>query len=265
MEGGERPDGLAALALEAATAGAAAIAAVVRAGGVTVATKAGPGDLVTPADEASERAIIGRILRDRPGDAVLAEESGERAGGSGVRWVVDPLDGTVNFVHGRRDWGVAVAAEVDGALAAGAVCRPALRDWFAGAGGTAWGSAGRPEADRSRRLDEAMISVAMPAWQRRPSRALELLGGLVPHVRDFRRTGCAAIELTDLAAGALDAFIAFAPKPWDLLPGLAVALAAGARRATLATPEGELVVVAAPRLADELAALVGGLVGGDAR
>jgi myo-inositol-1(or 4)-monophosphatase len=261
MEDGGRPWAeLRALALAAARAGAAAIDAVARVGELDIAAKAGPGDLVTRADVASERAIIEHIRAERPHDAVLAEESGEHAGTSGVRWVVDPLDGTVNFVHGRRDWAVAVAAEVDGTLAAGAVFRPAHRDWFAGAGGEALGSAGPPLANRSRRLGEAIVSVAVPPWQNRRDHALSLLTGLLPHVRDFRRTGCAAVELTDLAVGALDAFIGFTPKPWDLLPGLAVALAAGARQARVATPSGDLVVVSAPALLDELVDRVEGAV-----
>jgi myo-inositol-1(or 4)-monophosphatase len=263
MEGGDGARaGLRALALEAAMAGAAAIGEVAGRGDLAISTKAGPHDLVTAADHAAERAILDRILRERPDDEVLAEESGAHAGTSGVRWVVDPLDGTVNFVHGRRDWAVAVAVEVDGGLAAGAVCRPAHRDWFAGAGAEAIGSEGPPRVDRARRLDEAIVTVAFPAWQDRPERALRLLAGLLPHVRDFRRSGCAAVELTDLAAGALDAFVGFTPKPWDLLPGLAIALAAGARDVRVPTPGGELVVVAAPALADDLAALADAVLSG---
>jgi myo-inositol-1(or 4)-monophosphatase len=263
MEGNAAaPEELRELALEAALAGAGAIDAVVRGGALEVAGKTSPDDLVTSADTASERAVVESLLRRRPGDAVLAEESGERAGDSGVRWVVDPLDGTMNFVHGRRDWAVAVAAEVGGTLAAGAVCRPAHGDWFAAAGDQARGSAGPLRLEHGRPLAEAIVAVAMPVWQPRRERALRLLAGLLPHVRDFRRTGCAAVELTDIAAGALDGFVTFTPLPWDLLPGQAIATAAGARSARVATTAGELVVVAAPSLAADLVSLVTDLSAG---
>src|ERR1022692_926751 len=106
---------------------------------VVVGTKSSPTDIVTEMDQASERLIRDRIAAERPGDSVLGEEGGQTGAGSLVRWIVDPLDGTVNYLYGLPDWAVSIAAEVGGRVQAGAVCVP-RRDFLYGAtlGGGAW-------------------------------------------------------------------------------------------------------------------------------
>ncbi len=123
----ERP--LAGLALRAARAGAAAIAGVVARGEVRPDVKTGAHDLVTTADRASEAAIIEVIRAERLDDAILGEESGAHPGSSGTRWLVDPLDGTANFVYGRSDFAVSVGVESAGAIVAGAIIRPSDGRW----------------------------------------------------------------------------------------------------------------------------------------
>ena len=122
------------LALHAARAAVAAIHdiqtdAVIQHANVVAQHKSGTHDLVTAADRAAEAAIFSTILSARPDDAFLGEETGAHDGTSGTRWLVDPLDGTANFVHGRSDYAVSVAAEVDGRIEAGAIIRPVEGLW----------------------------------------------------------------------------------------------------------------------------------------
>ena len=123
------PVGLGDIALAAARAGSEAIARTVAAGGLRTDTKSTRQDLGTTADRASEAAIVDLLSRARPDDAILGEESGEHPGRSQVRWIVDPLDGTVNFIYGRAGWGVSVGAEVAGVATVGAIVCPADGRW----------------------------------------------------------------------------------------------------------------------------------------
>src|SRR5438552_1233580 len=122
-------DELAGLCVELAE-GAAARVRERGPGGLALATKSTATDLVTEADKATERWLVERLAVRRPGDAILGEEGGDRAGGSGVRWLLDPIDGTVNFVLGIPQFAVSVAAEVDGVVVAGAVCNPLSGETF---------------------------------------------------------------------------------------------------------------------------------------
>ncbi|MGH8859658.1 MAG: inositol monophosphatase family protein, partial [Jatrophihabitantaceae bacterium] len=126
-----------------------------------VTAKSTSTDLVTQVDRASERWLVERIRSDRPEDAVLGEEGGAREGRSGVRWVVDPIDGTVNFVLGLPQYAVSVAAEIDGEVVAGAVCNPASGELFrATRGGGAWledGAVHRLGGPRAIGLDRAVV------------------------------------------------------------------------------------------------------------
>ena len=142
-------DDAGALALRAAQAGATAIAAVVASGGVRTDFKSGGHDLVTTADKAAEAAVIEVIRAARPDDAILGEEGGAHPGTSGSRWLVDPLDGTANFVYGRADHAVSVGLETDGVITAGAIIRVSDGRWAAAAGGTA--SAGNHAGRHHRR------------------------------------------------------------------------------------------------------------------
>src|SRR5436305_8092327 len=115
---------------------------------LAVEAKSSPTDVVTAMDRESERYLVGELLRRRPGDAVLGEEGGDREGSTGVRWLVDPIDGTVNYLYGLPQYAVSVAAEVDGTVVAGAVHNPATGETFrAVAGGGAW-LAGQDGAER---------------------------------------------------------------------------------------------------------------------
>ena len=145
------------LALAAAQAGSNAILRELRGGDLRVETKSHDADFVTTADKAAEVAILRLVSAARPRDAVLAEESGMHAGDSGVRWLVDPLDGTMNFVHRRRDYAVSVGVERDGRMVAGAIVRPADGDWAAAGGGEAYARDTTPKMSDAVDLAEALV------------------------------------------------------------------------------------------------------------
>ncbi|MFL6073129.1 MAG: inositol monophosphatase family protein [Mycobacteriales bacterium] len=248
---------LAALAKRAADAGARAVADVVATGDLQVGTKRDANDLVTAADKAAEVAILEVLAAERPDDAVLGEETGAHDGTSGWRWLVDPIDGTVNFVHGRRDWAVSVGVEHDGAAVAGAVLRPAHGDWVAGEGGEAYGSAGPPAVSGVADLARALLSVGFPHPRDRRALAFTLVQELTPRIRDFRRVGSAACDLVTVATGELDAYLGIGMNPWDISGGHAVVLAAGGRCGYVTTGSGlEVFLAANPALYAELAALL---------
>lgn len=220
-------------------------------------TKSSPTDLVTAADRAAERLIVEGIRSVRPDDAVLAEEGGGRAGTSGIQWLVDPLDGTVNYVYGIPAYGVSIAAEAGGVTIAGAVydvTRDVLYDAALGGGSRANGlllhCAGT--------IDPGLSMVGTGFSYSATDRALQgrVLADLLPRVRDIRRFGAAALDLCAVGAGQLDAFYEAGLKPWDWAAGLLVATEAGAGAARFRTPIGEVLVVAAPGILERLVDLL---------
>lgn len=219
------------LALTAARSAAAAIASTTV---VDAHTKSAPHDLVTAADRAAEAAALATITAARPHDAVLGEETGARAGDTGVRWLIDPLDGTANFVHGRGEHAVSVGVEIDNRIVAGAVLRPSTGEWATGGAGTL--RRGRdtdpgPGITTTRRPAdhpaEALVTVGMPAPLADRRRVLLMLADLVGHVRGLRIMGCAAGDLLAVAQGSADAFVGFGLAPWDTAGGQALVEAAG--------------------------------------
>jgi myo-inositol-1(or 4)-monophosphatase len=231
-------------------------------------TKSSPTDVVTKMDRAAEALITERIRAVRPGDAVLGEEGGQ-AGQSqtGVRWVVDPLDGTVNYLYGLPHWAVSIAAEVDGVIVAGAVEAPVLGEtYLAWQGGGAWLRRPGQEALRLRctevaELAEALVGTGFGYDAGRRKVQGEVVAALLPLVRDIRRAGSAAVDLCMVAAGRVDAFYERGLNYWDYAAGGLVASEAGAVVGGLSgRPESTGMTVAAcpalyPRLADFLAEL----------
>ncbi len=253
----DMPTGLAAVALAAARAGVEALAPFLDGADLQVRAKTSPGDLVTAADQASEDAILAVLRAHRPDDAVLGEESGHHPGTSGLTWLVDPVDGTANFVHGRRDFAVSVGLERDGHPLAGVVYRPADGDWAAAEGAVSWSRTGTLGLRGTDRLGDALVGVGFPHGPRSQERTLELLDRLLPGVRDVRRIGSAACELLYVAAGALDAYVGVDLHPWDVAGGRALVRAAGGVCEQIRGFGGtELSVAANPVLAAELQELL---------
>jgi myo-inositol-1(or 4)-monophosphatase len=199
-----------------------------------VDVKSSPTDVVTAVDTATERLITSRLLEARPDDGLLGEEGAAREGTSGVRWVVDPIDGTVNFLYGLRGYAVSIAAEVDGVAVAGAVLDVPTGELFtATAGGGAFLSTPaepgpvRLSGNRPESLGQTLVATGFGyrVEQRRAQGAV--VAQLLPEVRDIRRYGCASLDLCAAAAGRVDAYYELDLKPWDHAAGALVAAEAG--------------------------------------
>ena len=227
---------------------AAELVRVRRRGHVDVAaTKTSPTDVVTEVDRASERLIYDRLLAARPSDGFLGEEGGSETSESGVTWVVDPIDGTVNFLYGIPRYAVSVAAQVDGEVTVGVVVDVTAGECFtAELGGGAFHDGAPIRVRPVVPLGERLVGTG---FSYRPDvRALQAraVAGLLLEVRDIRRAGAAALDLTSVAAGQLDGFVEEGLRPWDLAAGGLIAREAGARVEVHPGAGGLDLVVAAP-------------------
>jgi myo-inositol-1(or 4)-monophosphatase len=262
-----RPQELLEIAIEVARE-AAATARQMRAEGVSVAaTKSTATDVVTAADQAVERQVIDRLRQARPGDAVLGEEYGDgdgrpEPGAPRVRWIVDPIDGTVNYLYGLPYCAVSLAVEVDGAVVAGVVRNIFTgEEWTATAGGGAYRAGERLRCSTETDLGQALVATGFGYAPGRRAHQARVLAELIPYVRDIRRQGSAALDLCLVAEGRLDAYYEKGLNTWDHAAGGLVATEAGLRVAGLrGLPPGPDLVIAAPPalfgpLHDRLAAL----------
>ena len=240
-----------------------------------IGTKSSPTDVVTEMDQAAERLIRSRILAERPDDAILGEEGGQTGGEAPVRWIVDPLDGTVNYLYGLPDWAVSIAAEARGQVVAGVVCVPP-RDalYVAAAGSGAWRSSladvsrgvlprsGPAVPPRSQPLSctaDVPLSRALIATGFGYERARRLVQGrvlsaILPRVRDIRRNGACSVDLCSVAAGNVDGYYERGVQYWDIAAGTLIAREAGAVVGGLAgRPAGpSMTISAGPALFTEL-------------
>ena len=265
--GGELQDELLAIARAAAAAAAAELLARYDGPAQGVDTKSTATDPVSDADRAAERAIRTLLAERRPGDAILGEEEGETAatGASGVRWVVDPLDGTANYLFGYPQWSVSVACEdADGALA-GVVLDPLRGEELSAtrAGGLLLDGAPPPTVafhPRAETLDVALVATGFGYDAAVRTRQAEVLRRVLPRVRDVRRGGSAALDLAWTALGRCDAYYERGVKAWDVAAGGLLCRRAGLELHELAPRDGEPagLLAAPPALAGELLALVTG-------
>jgi myo-inositol-1(or 4)-monophosphatase len=228
------PDRLLALAVDVAREAAALVSRGRASAADDVDVKSSPVDVVTAVDRASEELVVGRLLAARPDDGVMGEEGADRAGTSGVRWVVDPIDGTVNFLYDLPAYAVSIAAEVDDEVRAGVVLNVATGELFTATtgGGAFVSSPSRPErvrlaGSRPASLEQALVATGFGyrVEQRRAQGAV--VAQLLPRVRDIRRYGSAALDLCSVAAGRVDAYYELGLKPWDHAAGALVAAEAG--------------------------------------
>ena len=251
------PDGridgreLADLALETARA-AAALVRDRATREVTVAdTKSSSVDVVTEADRASEE-LVRRLLRERrPDDGFLGEEESEEAGTSGVRWVIDPIDGTVNFLYGLPQYAVSIAAEWRGEVVAGVVVNAATGVEYVAhvsSGGTAEATRdGRPIGVRGPApLSQRLVATGFSYDASLRELQAQALVRLLPRVRDIRRLGSCALDLCHVAEGSVDAYVEEGVNLWDHAAGALVARAAGARTELTRGVGGRDLLVCAP-------------------
>ncbi len=196
----------------------------------TVASKSTSTDLVTEMDRASEELIVSHILEHRPDDAILAEEGSDRTGTSGVRWVIDPVDGTTNYVYGHPGWGVSIGAELDGELAVGVVADPAHGDLYtARRGGGAFCNDLPITVSDCTDLETALVATGFGYERGRRRDQATALVEILPRVRDIRRMGAAAVDLCAVARGRVDVYFEAGLSAWDLAAGTVIAREAGAR------------------------------------
>lgn len=224
-----------------------------------VQAKSTPTDVVTEMDMASEALVRKGILDARPDDAVLGEEEGEGQGSSGVRWLVDPLDGTVNYLYGLAPFAVSIAAEVGGKVIAGVVHDPVHQEtWSATAGGGAWSGAEAIHRASAPSVSQSLVGTGFSYAAERRRRQAAVLATVLPEVRDIRRMGAAAVDICSVALGRLDAFYEIGLEPWDLAAGCLIAGEAGCWVGDLGggPPSGEITVVCAPGMEQELGALL---------
>jgi myo-inositol-1(or 4)-monophosphatase len=253
-------DELLAVALEAARRAGAELRARFGHRQDGVRAKSGPTDLVSDADLAAEAAIRDVLSSRRPDDAILAEEGGATAGGA-LRWVVDPLDGTINFLFGVPAWGVSVACEdADGALV-GVVLDPMRDECFAATRSGLATLDGEPIQGRSEGdMAHALVATGFSYDAGVRARQAEVITRVLPRVRDIRRIGAAALDLCWTACGRFDAHYERGLQPWDIAAGALIAVRAGLEVRTLTArgedPEG--VAVTRATLMDELLGLVDG-------
>lgn len=231
-----------------------------------IGTKSSPTDVVTQMDTAAEELLRELIGTARPDDGLLGEEAGLQPGTSGLTWVVDPIDGTVNYLYGLPAYAVSVAVvagdpTVDGAWAplAGCVHNPAGGEtWTAGLRRGAFLDGRRLQMAAPPRLPGALVATGFGYRAARRRNQARVLASLLPQIRDIRRLGCAAIDLCMLATGRVDAFFERGLHAWDLAAARLVVTEAGGRVRGLgsAPPSQAMVVAGCPPLVDDLAALL---------
>lgn len=232
-----------------------------------VRTKSSPTDPVTVADTDTERLVRDRLAALRPGDGVLGEEGGESADAGAVRWVVDPIDGTVNFIYGIPAFAVSLAAQVDGVSVAGAVADVSRGEMYSaalGQGAHVIAAGRRQHLSCNAVTDLSVALVGTGFGYAPPRRAAQaaLLAQLLPQVRDVRRIGSAALDLCMVAAGRLDAHYEHGLRVWDWAAAALIAAEAGAVVVLPGDgPGAPLLLAAAPGVAAQLTAALDRLGG----
>jgi myo-inositol-1(or 4)-monophosphatase len=230
-----------------------------RAGIGVLETKSSPTDVVTAADKAVEALLVAGISSARPDDGLLGEEGAGTAGTSGVRWVVDPIDGTVNYLYGIPQWAVSIGFEsADGTLV-GVVYDPSKDElWQAVQGGGAVLNGAPLACSSVTSLAATLVGTGFGYDEKRRAVQARLLPTLLPTVRDIRRLGAGSLDLCSVAAARIDAYYEQGLSPWDLSAGGLIAAESGAVVTGLhGKPAGaEMVVAAAPGVVDALVALL---------
>lgn len=228
-------------------------------------TKSSTVDPVTAVDKAAEANIVDRLRALRPHDAVVGEEGAAVDGTTGVQWVIDPIDGTVNFLYGLPAYAVSVGAAVHGEFAAGCVVNVANGDVYSAAKGEGafvrrGGEDTRLRASNKQDTDTALVATGFSynaEWREKQAQMLRLI---LPRVRDIRRAGSAALDLCNLAEGRVDAYYEHGTHPWDYAAAAVIAAEAGAvvrHPGIVDNPStGEPVIASAPRVWDDFLNLV---------
>ena len=225
---------------------------------LAVDTKSSPTDAVTVMDRTAEAMISAALLGPRPDDGLLGEEGGERLGASGVRWIVDPLDGTVNYLFELPMWGVSIAAEEHGLVTVGVVVTPEFDEgYIAVRGQGSWhidGADAHPlQASGCTDLAAALVTTGFGYDAQLRKAQAEVVTGLITQIRDVRRMGAAVVDFCWLARGRVDGYYERGLNAWDYAAGALIAQEAGAFVSGLRDDDlSTFIFAAAPGIAAEL-------------
>lgn len=220
-----------------------------------LATKSSLTDMVSTMDGASEQHIVNGIIAARPDDGIVGEEGTDRAGTSGVQWIIDPLDGTTNYLYALPAFAVSIAVELDGVIVAGVVVDPSHRETFAATRGGGATCNGKPiHCSDVQELGTALIGTGFSYSAARREKQGAVVARVLPRARDVRRYGAAALDLCWVGCGRLDAFYEKGLERWDLEAGGLVASEAGARVGNLTggPASTSFTLATAPAIFDDL-------------
>ena len=226
-------------------------------------SKSSPTDLVSAMDQASENYIVEQIQHHFPHDGIVGEEGTNRVGTSGRNWIVDPLDGTINYLYGAEHWAVSIALEDEQGLLLGVVFAPALGlEYFAlrGEGAVridARGETKLPHVSETS-LSRALFATGFSYESSKRRKQAETFVNVLPYIQDIRRNGSAALDLCMVADGAVDGYFEVGAKPWDYSAGVLIALESGALATGLfGNPiSPDYVICAAPKLQQDMVQLL---------
>jgi myo-inositol-1(or 4)-monophosphatase len=219
-----------------------------------VRTKATSTDMLSEVDEACERLIVDGIRAARPGDGILSEEGATAESSTGLRWVIDPIDGTTNYLYGHPGYGISIAVESAEGVLAGVVEDPLHAERFTAVPGGGAHRNGEPiRVSGETELANALVATGFGYEPEVRTEQARVVAGVIGSIRDIRRMGAAAVDLCSVACGRVDAYYERKLNHWDLAAGSLIAAEAGATVGELA--DG-IVVVASPAIYEPLAELL---------
>ncbi len=225
----------------------------------TFTEKSSAVDFATQMDQQAETLIVKSLLAARPDDGIIAEEGAAQVSKSGITWVIDPLDGTVNYLYGLPGWNISIAAKDHTGVIAAVVYAPSIESlWRATKGGGAFLNNKTIKCNEPIDLNSALIATGFSYdLELRKEQGLRVQR-LIPKIRDLRRNGAAAVDLCYVAMGAVDAYFESSLKEWDFAAGGLIATEAGAVTSgrTGGAPDGDMVVCAGPSLHAQLLAQI---------
>ena len=214
-------------------------------------------DIVTQMDKKAETFIVQSILAKRPDDGMIGEEGAAIESTSGITWVIDPLDGTVNYFYGLPGWNVSIAAKDRDGSVVGVVSAPTINStWWATRGGGAFFNGSKIKVNEPVEFDRAFIGTGFQYDVSHRMRQIENVGRMLPLIRDIRRNGAAAVDICSVAMGALDAYFEDGLKEWDWAAASLVATEAGARFGLYGAAPYMTTLAAGPTLFAELEAFL---------
>lgn len=187
-----------------------------------------PHDLITAADRASEKFVLGELRKHFPNHTILCEESGEHEGTSEYRWYIDPLDGTTNFAHGYPVYSVSMGLARNDEMITGVVYDPTRKEMFAAERSSGATLNGKPmRVSTVEKLEESLVSTGFPSWSRHKDVNVHFFHQLAMASHGVRRGGSAALDLVSVASGRIEAFWEFGLNPWDVAAGMIIVEEAG--------------------------------------